>query len=107
MRPSGYTEIRGSVGVEGWASGGVDIGVTDAWVLVSSGVTQNPTHTLYQTCRFPPKSEFAVVPKRHEVQNKRQTECVGWKRQNTKTQKRFHGAHRHTHVHTLVTKSGP
>ena len=47
MRPSGSTEIRGSVVVEGWTSVGVHIGVTDARSACEYGSHTEPdTHVI-------------------------------------------------------------
>ena len=59
MLSSGTSDTRGDVGVEGWVSGGVDIGggLTHG-VLVSWWVTQNSTRTSYLAVFTPRVSEF-------------------------------------------------
>ena len=54
MLSSGSVDTRGAVGVEGLASGGVDIGWGPTHVvLVSSGVKQNSANTCYLAIRTP------------------------------------------------------
>ena len=60
MLSSGSADTRGAVGVEGWASGGVDIGWGPTHgVLVSRGVTRNSTNAYYLAIGTPRVSEFS------------------------------------------------
>ena len=60
MLSSGSADTRGAVGVEGWASLGVDIGWGPSHgVLVSRVVTRNSTNTYYLAIGTPRVSEFS------------------------------------------------
>ena len=102
--------MLGTVGVEGWSSGGVDIGRTDTRVACEyGGHTERHNHELpgsiYSSGKRVPR-----MPKRQwyvkdglNTKSEENSSCV--KRRTTVIC--FHGAHRHTHtfIHGLLNQA--
>ena len=104
MLSSGTTDTRCAVGVEGWFSGGVDIGWADARELVSRGSHVTP-YSLRPSKR---RARGGAGKDKRNEEKIQQTECVVLKSRETLNAGMFlRRTSAYTYICTRVTQSGP